>query len=97
MVPTLVRDDGTMLTEFSAIATWLARTNPEKGLLPTDPQGEAHAVGTMAYVEGTVHEQGFARMVMPQRFELRDIVHQTVGLGQCSAKRLMSHAAGGNR
>ena len=26
-VPTLVRDDGTVLTEFSAIAIWLARTN----------------------------------------------------------------------
>ncbi len=28
-VPTLVCDDGTVLTEFGAIAIWLARTNPE--------------------------------------------------------------------
>jgi len=27
-VPTLMRDVGSVLTEFSAIATWLARTNP---------------------------------------------------------------------
>lgn len=30
-VPILVRDVGTVLTEFSAIATWLARTNPAAG------------------------------------------------------------------
>src|SRR4028119_277176 len=29
-VPTLVRDDGTVLTEFPAIATWLALTNRDK-------------------------------------------------------------------
>ncbi len=28
-VPTLVRDDGSVLTEFAAIATWLARRNLE--------------------------------------------------------------------
>ena len=33
-VPTLERDDGSILTEFPAIAFWLARTNPEAGLLP---------------------------------------------------------------
>ncbi|HZH45475.1 MAG TPA: glutathione S-transferase N-terminal domain-containing protein, partial [Roseococcus sp.] len=31
-VPTLVRDDGSVLTEYPAIAFWLARTNPEAGL-----------------------------------------------------------------
>ncbi|KQT52314.1 MULTISPECIES: glutathione S-transferase family protein [unclassified Aureimonas] len=86
-VPTLVRDDGSVLTEFSAIATWLARTNPEKGLLPDDPEGEARAVEMLAYVEGTIHGQGFARMFMPTRFEPQDVVHQTVGLGAGSVKR----------
>src|SRR3954471_20485786 len=33
-VATLVRDDGSVLTEFPAIATWLALINPEKDLLP---------------------------------------------------------------
>ncbi len=36
-VPTLVRDDGSVLTEFPAIAYWLARTNPQAKLLPDDP------------------------------------------------------------
>jgi len=37
-VPTLMRDDGSVLTGFSAIATWLARTNPGQHLLADDPE-----------------------------------------------------------
>jgi glutathione S-transferase len=85
-VPTLVRDDGSVLTEFSAIATWLARTCPEKALLPADAEGEARAVEMLAYVEGTIHGQGFARLFMPEIFEPQDIVHQTLGLGQSSVR-----------
>ena len=33
-VPTLVRDDGSVLTEFAAIAWWLAPTYPQANLLP---------------------------------------------------------------
>lgn len=85
-VPTLIRDDGTVLTEFSAIATWLARTNPDKALLPADAEGEARAAETLAYVEGTIHGQGYARIFMPETFEPQDIVHQTIGLGSSSVK-----------
>lgn len=85
-VPTLVRDDGSVLTEFSAIAVWLARTNPERKLLPDDAEGEARLTELMDYVEGTIHGQGFARMFMPAKFEPQDVVHQTVGLGQSSVK-----------
>ena len=41
-VPALVRDDGSVLTEFGAIAQWLAMTNPDKKLMPTDPEGMAN-------------------------------------------------------
>ena len=83
-VPTLVRDDGTVLTEFAAIATWLARSDPDRQLLPADIEGEARTVEIMAYVEGTIHGQGYARIFMPRRFEPQDIVHQTVTLGRSS-------------
>ena len=43
-VPTLVRDDGSVLTEYPAIAYWLARTNPDKKLLPDDVDGQARAL-----------------------------------------------------
>jgi glutathione S-transferase len=81
-VPTLLRDDGSVLTEFSAIATWLARTNPEKKFLSSDPEAEARAIEVMAYIEGTIHGQGFGRIFAPQLFEPQDAIHGKLGLGQ---------------
>lgn len=86
-VPTLVRDDGSVLTEFGAIAIWLAHTNPEAGLLPDDPDEEARAVAIMDYAVGTVHGQGFGRIFLAERYEPQDVVHQTLGLGQGSVKQ----------
>lgn len=61
-VPTLVRDDGSALTEFQAIARWLARSNPKSKLLPEDRIGEALVIEAMDYVVGTIHQQGFAHI-----------------------------------
>lgn len=91
-VPTLVRDDGSVLTEFSAIATWIARQAPTAALLPEGAEGEARAVEVLAYVEGTIHGQGYGRLFAPSQFapsnELaetvkqrgREIVEQSFGL-----------------
>ncbi|MGI9366094.1 MAG: glutathione S-transferase family protein [Rhizobiaceae bacterium] len=54
-VPALVRDDGSVLTEYAAIATWLAMTNPDKKLLPTDPEGLARTLEALDFVVGTLH------------------------------------------
>jgi len=54
-VAALVRDDGSVLTEFAAIAVWLAMTNPDKALMPTDPEGIARTIEAMDFVVGTVH------------------------------------------
>ena len=67
-IPTLIRDDGSVLTEFGAIARWLARTNPEAALLPQDPDSEARAIELLDYVVGTVHMRGFSRMIVPAVF-----------------------------
>ena len=85
-VPTLVRDDGTVLTEFGAIATWLARTNPERHWIPDDAEGEARTTEILGYVEGTVHGQGFTRIFKPALFEPQDTLHGTIGLGQAKVK-----------
>lgn len=61
-IPTLVRDDGKPLTEFQAIAYWLARSYPKAQLLPGDPDGDALVMETMDYVVGTLHMQGFTRI-----------------------------------
>jgi glutathione S-transferase len=67
-VPTLVRDDGSVLTEYPAIAYWLARTNPEKKLLPDDVESQARAFETMDYAVSTIHMQGFARLFRSANF-----------------------------
>jgi glutathione S-transferase len=85
-VPTLIRDDGSVLTEFGAIATWLARLTPEKQLLPSDPNGEARATEVMDYVVGTIHGQGFARIFKPVKFEPPDVLHKATGLGTSAVK-----------
>ncbi|MDB5489587.1 MAG: Glutathione S-transferase [Reyranella sp.] len=77
-VPTLVRDGGSVLTEFPAIAVWLARKNPEKGLLPADADGEAQALEAMDYAVSTMHMQGFSRMFRPMNFAPTEADHDTV-------------------
>lgn len=67
-VPTLQRDDGSVLTEFPAIAFWLARTNPDKKLLPDDAEGQVRALEALDYVVATVHMQGFSRLFRPANY-----------------------------
>jgi glutathione S-transferase len=67
-VPALVRDDGSVLTEFPAIAFWLARTNPDKKLLPDDADNQARALEAMDYVVATLHMQGFSRIFRPSNY-----------------------------
>jgi glutathione S-transferase len=61
-VPALLRDDGSVLTEYPAIAFWLARTNPEKELLPGDVEAQARMIEAMDYAIATIHMQGFSRV-----------------------------------
>ncbi len=70
-IPTLIRDDGTAITEFQAIAYWLARRYPAKALLPGDIDGDTRVLEVMDYVVGTLHMQGFARIFTPEKFALR--------------------------
>ncbi|RYF13801.1 MAG: glutathione S-transferase [Oxalobacteraceae bacterium] len=86
-VPTLVLKDGRVLTEFGAIAVWLARQVPDLRLLPSDPDEEQRALSLMDYTVGTIHGQAFARVFMPERFEPQDPIHQTLGLGRGSVKK----------
>lgn len=77
-VPTIQRDDGSVLTEFPAIAVWLARTNPEAKLIPSDIDGEARVLEAMDYVVSTVHMQGFSRMLRPINFAPSEADHDAV-------------------
>ena len=67
-IPTLVRDDGTALTDFQSIAWWLARMYPRHKLLPESPEGQANVLAMMNYAVGTLHGQGFARIFTTEKF-----------------------------
>ncbi|MGH7051658.1 MAG: glutathione S-transferase C-terminal domain-containing protein [Acetobacteraceae bacterium] len=67
-VPTLVRDDGSVLTEFPAIAFWLARSNPDAHLVPPDVESQARMIEALDYVVATIHMQGFSRMFRASNF-----------------------------
>jgi glutathione S-transferase len=77
-IPTLVRNDGTSLTEVQAIAYWLARTRPCAKLWPEEAEEETRAIEAMAYIVGTVHGQGFARIFATSTFARNAADHEAV-------------------
>jgi glutathione S-transferase len=67
-VPALLKDDGTLLTEYPAITYWLAKTNPYANLLPDDIDLQAKAIELMDYAVSTIHMQGFGRQFRSSNF-----------------------------
>jgi len=77
-VPTLQRDDGSVLTEWPAIAFWLAASNPDSKLWPEGIEAQARAYEVMDYVCGTIHPQGFTRLFNQARFAPSEADHPKV-------------------
>lgn len=67
-IPTLVREDGTALTEFQSIAWWLAKTYPKRKLLPDTLEEEVRVLEMMNYAVNTIHGQGFTRIFTTEKF-----------------------------
>lgn len=67
-VPALRREDGSVLTEFPAIALYLARRFPEAGLWPTDPEGEVRTLELLDFMVSTIHMRGFTLALVPMKF-----------------------------
>jgi len=66
-VPALQLDDGQILTENTAILSYLAKQFPQAKMWPSDPVGEARAISTMAWFSNTVHPS-FTHIMRPERF-----------------------------
>jgi glutathione S-transferase len=77
-VPTLQRDDGSVVTEYPVIATYLAETNPEAHLLPKDKEAALRAAEAMDYCVSTIHMQGFSRLFRPANFTPNEADHEAV-------------------
>ena len=77
-IPTLVRDDGSTITEFQAIAWWLARRYPKAKLLPEDINGEVRVIETLDYVVGTIHGQGYTRIFTPSNYSANEAEFEVI-------------------
>jgi glutathione S-transferase len=67
-IPTLVTADGTSITEFTAIAYWLARSYPKAGLWPDDLPLQTKIIEAMNYIVGTIHQQGYTRIFTTEQY-----------------------------
>ncbi len=67
-IPTLVLDDGAALTDFGAIATWLAERHPRRKLLPEDPALAQEARDMLNFCTRHIHGEGFRRVFTPERY-----------------------------
>jgi glutathione S-transferase len=77
-VPTLARDDGTVLTEYPAIAIWLASSFPDARLLPGDADKLARALEYTDFAVATLHMQGFSRIFRPANYAPTESDHDAV-------------------
>ncbi|TVZ38796.1 glutathione S-transferase [Alteromonadaceae bacterium 2753L.S.0a.02] len=77
-IPVLVTDDGLVLTEFQAIAWWLALQFPKAKLLPESNNDKAQALDLMSYIVGTMHLQGFTRIFTTERYMQRESDREAV-------------------
>ena len=59
--------DGKILTENTAILCYLAKTCPEKKLMPTDAFEQARCISTMAWFSNIVHPS-YSHYMRPERF-----------------------------
>jgi len=77
-IPALVRDDGSSITEFQAIAWWLARNYPKYKLLPDGIEAEVRVIETMGYVTGTIHGQGYTRIFTTSNYTTNEADHPAI-------------------
>lgn len=69
--------DGRIITENTAILTYLARQFPQANLLPADPVEEARCISTMAWFSNIVHPS-YQRYMRPERFAEGDAAQANV-------------------
>ena len=77
-IPALERDDGSVLTEYGAIAAWIARCHPAAELIPADADGEARAWVLLEYCVATIHMHAYRRMARPGNFTPTEADHDAV-------------------
>lgn len=81
-IPTLLRDDGVALTDFVAIATWLAETYPRRKLLPEEDDAKSRALDALAFATRYIHGEGFRRVFTPERYAVAGAIDAVKAQGR---------------
>lgn len=76
-VPALKLDDGSVITENTAILSYLALSHPETKLFPKDPAGAARCISHMAWLSNIVHPS-FTHINRPERFAEDTSTHPAI-------------------
>lgn len=77
-IPVLVKQDGTPITDFVAIAWWLAKRYPKAGLLPPDSEQESAVLEAMNHIVGTIHMLGYTRIFTTDNYAFSTEDHSRV-------------------
>lgn len=67
-IPTLVKQDGNVLTDFQSIAWWIAKNYPKSQLMPNKLDAEITVLEVMSFAVNTIHGQGYTRIFTTDKF-----------------------------
>ncbi|HWI29430.1 MAG TPA: glutathione S-transferase N-terminal domain-containing protein [Stellaceae bacterium] len=76
-VPALRLEDGSVLTENTAILSYLGLRFPEKGLLPKESTAQARCISMMAWLSNSVHP-AFTHIFRPERFSEQEAAYPSI-------------------
>jgi maleylpyruvate isomerase len=101
LVPSLVLDDGTVLTQSLAIVEYLDETHPEPPLLPKDPLGRARVRAFSLAIAAEVHAVQNLKVLnrvkaLGHAQEVANAwAHDTIAEGLAACEALLRDAGGG--
>lgn len=101
MVPALVLDNGTVLTQSLAILDWLEETRPDPAFLPADPVRRAHIRALSLVIAADTHpiqNLGVLKRVegLANAEAARTWAHDTIVRGLTAAEALITRHAPGD-
>lgn len=71
-VPAILREDGEVMTEFPAIAYWLANQYGGPDFWPADLDQQRRTLEALDYIVATIHMRGFTLIKATKKFQLNE-------------------------
>lgn len=71
-VPAILREDGEVMTEFPAIAYWLANQYGGPDFWPSDLDQQRRTLEALDYIVATIHMRGFTLIKATKKFQLNE-------------------------